>query len=94
VTGSLSLLPDLIKSIKINKARSFDFVDDDMKMTDQAYDLVQSGIPFRDAYMMVKDNLSGNTKAPLKSAKQFSSGSPMNLELRVLSSRLKKLSKR
>jgi argininosuccinate lyase len=57
VHGSLSLLPDLIKSIKINKARSLDFVDDDMKMTDQAYDLVQSGVPFRDAYMIVKDNL-------------------------------------
>ena len=94
VTGSLSLLPDLIKSIKINKARSFDFVDDDMKMTDQAYDLVQSGMPFRDAYMMVKDNLNRNTKTPPKPAKRFSSGSPMNLELRVLSSRLKKLSKR
>jgi argininosuccinate lyase len=94
VSASLSLLPDLIKSIKINKARSLDFVDDDMKMTDQAYDLVQSGMPFRDAYMMVKDNLSGDTKASPKSAKRFSSGSPMNLELHVLSSRLKKLSKR
>jgi argininosuccinate lyase len=94
VTGSLSLLPDLIKSIQINKARSFDFVDDDMKMTDQAYDLVQSGMPFRDAYMTVKDNLNKNKKTPPKSAKRFSSGSPMNLELGVLSSRLKKLSKR
>ncbi|MBT5217485.1 MAG: argininosuccinate lyase, partial [Gammaproteobacteria bacterium] len=92
VHGSLSLLPDLIKSIKINKVRSLDFVDDDMKMTDQAYDLVQSGVPFRDAYMIVKDNLSGNTTTPPKSAKQFSSGSPMNLELQVLSARLKKLS--
>ena len=94
VSASLSLLPDLIKSIKINKVRSLDFVDDDMKMTDQAYDLVQSGMPFRDAYMMVKDNLNRNIKTPPKSAKRFSSGSPMNLELHVLSSRLKKLSKR
>jgi len=64
-----------------------------MKMTDQAYDLVQSGVPFRDAYMIVKDNLNGNTTTPPKSAKQFSSGSPMNLELQVLSARLMKLSK-
>jgi argininosuccinate lyase len=64
-----------------------------MKMTDQAYDLVQSGIPFRDAYMMVKENLVKNTNRPLKSQKRASSGSPMNLELNVLSSRLKKLSK-
>jgi hypothetical protein len=44
--------------------------------------------------MMVKDNLNVDTKAPPKSDKRFSSGSPMNLELHVLSSRLKKLSKR
>ena len=54
VSVSLALLPSLIKSIKINKAKSHEFVDDDMKMTDRAYELVQSGIPFRDAYMMVK----------------------------------------
>ena len=93
VSASLSLLPSLIKSIKINKARSHDFVDEDMKMTDQAYDLVQSGIPFRDAYMMVKENLGKSTDRPLESQKRASSGSPMNLELNVLSSRLKKLSK-
>jgi len=93
VSGSLLLLPDLIKSIKINKARSLDFVDNDMKMTDQAYDLVQSGVPFRDAYMIVKDNLNTNKVTSHKSSKRTSSGSPMNLELNVLSSRLKKLSK-
>ena len=93
VSKSLSLLPSLIKSIKVNKARANDFVDDDMIMTDQAYDLVQSGVPFRDAYMMVKDNQAKNTKQPLKSSKRSSSGSPMNLELNVLISRLKKISK-
>ena len=93
VSKSLSLLPSLIKSIKVNKARANDFVDDDMIMTDQAYDLVQSGVPFRDAYMMVKDNQAKNTKRPLKSSKRSSSGSPMNLELNVLISRLKKISK-
>ena len=30
VSKSLSLLPSLIKSIKVNKARANDFVDDDM----------------------------------------------------------------
>jgi len=93
VSKSLSLLPSLIKSIKVNKARANDFVDDDMIMTDQTYDLVQSGVPFRDAYMMVKDNQAKNTKRPLKSSKRSSSGSPMNLELNVLISRLKKISK-
>jgi argininosuccinate lyase len=64
-----------------------------MKMTDQAYDLVQSGMPFRDAYMAVKDKINSKIKMPPKSSKRSSSGSPMNLELHVLSSRLKKLSK-
>ena len=62
-------------------------------MTDRAYELVQSGIPFRDAYMMVKDNAEKDVKGFSKSSNQASSGSPRNLQLNILSSRLKKISK-
>jgi argininosuccinate lyase len=93
VSGSLALLPSLIKSIKINKVKSHEFVDDDMKMTDRAYELVQSGTPFRDAYMMVKDDAEKDIKGLGTSNNQASSGSPRNLQLNILSSRLKKISK-
>ena len=47
-------MPDLIKSIKVDTQRSNKFIDQDMLMTDQAYELVQSGLPFREAYLKVK----------------------------------------
>ena len=93
VTQSLALLPDLINSIKINKLQSKAFIDENMKMTDQAYDLVQSGMPFRDAYMMVKDNQDMDASPVKKSKNLASAGSPFNLELNLLTSRLKKLLK-
>jgi argininosuccinate lyase len=93
VTQSLALLPDLINSIKINKLQSKAFIDENMKMTDQAYDLVQSGMPFRDAYMIVKDNQDMDASPVKKSKNLASAGSPLNLELNLLTSRLKKLLK-
>ena len=90
---TLALLPDLIKSLKINKSKSRDLIDENMRMTDQAYDLVQSGIPFRDAYMSVKTNQESGLKPTKKSKLKSSSGSPDNLELKVLNSRLLKLLK-
>jgi argininosuccinate lyase len=93
VSQSLALLPDLINSIKINKSQSKDLIDKNMRMTDQAYDLVQSGMPFRDAYMTVKGNQDKNLSPVKKSKNRASAGSPLNLELNLLRSRLKKLSK-
>jgi argininosuccinate lyase len=93
VSESLALLPDLINSIKINKSQSRDLIDKNMRMTDQAYDLVQSGMPFRDAYMTVKGNQDKNLSPVKKSKNRASAGSPLNLELNLLRSRLKKLLK-
>ena len=93
VLKTMYLLPDLVSSIKINTHRSIELIDQDMLMTDQAYAMVQSGVPFRDAYSKVKSNL--NKKLPTKniSRRKSSSGSAYNLNLRVLKSRFIKLSK-
>ena len=56
VLKTMNLLPDLVSSIKINTHRSNELIDQSMLMTDQAYAMVQSGIPFRDAYSEVKSN--------------------------------------
>jgi len=55
--------------------------------------MVQSGIPFRDAYLKVKSNRDKNVSLKNISRKQSSSGSAYNLNLPVLKSRLIKLSK-
>jgi len=51
----LELIPGLVSSIKINSERSNEFIDAGMLMTDRANELVQSGLPFREAY--IKDKI-------------------------------------
>ena len=88
---TLELVPNLIKSIKVDVKRSAEFIDQDMMMTDRAYDLVQSGMPFREAYINVKSNKDSASTSKTSSRKNSSHGSPYNLDLKVLKSRLKKL---
>ena len=91
VSKTLALLPDLISSIKVNLQRSSEFIDQDMMMTDQAYALVQSGLPFREAYLQVKSNKDTNFVSKKLSRKNSSSGSAYNLDLKILRARLRKL---
>ena len=91
VTKTLGLLPDLIKSIKVDVKRSNEFIDQDMLMTDQAYELVQSGLPFREAYIKVKSQQEASFVSKTLSRKNSSSGSAYNLDLKILKARLKKL---
>ena len=91
VTKTLGLMPDLIKSIKVDAQRSNEFIDQDMLMTDQAYELVQSGLPFREAYIKVKSQRETNLVSKTLSRKNSSSVSSYNLDLKILKARLKKL---
>ena len=93
VLKTLDLLPDLVKSIKVNLSRSNEFIDQGMLMTDRTYELVQSGVPFREAYLKVKSNQDKELIAEGSSRKNSSSGSAYNLDLKVLKSRLKQLTK-
>ena len=91
VSKTLELVPNLIKSIKVDVKRSAEFIDQDMMMTDRAYDLVQSGMPFREAYINIKSNKDSVLTSKTSSRNNSSHGSPYNLNLKVLKSRLKKL---
>ena len=86
---SLNILPNLISSIKVNKFKSIEYIDEEMKMTDKVYALVSKGMPFRDAYNEIKnsDDLSSYAQS---NSKDYSEGSPGNLALDKLDSRLKK----
>ena len=88
---TLELVPNLIKSIKVDVKRSSEFIDQDMMMTDRAYDLVKSGMPFREAYINVKSNKDSALTSNTSSRSNSSHGSPYNLDLKILKSRLKKL---
>ena len=93
VIQTLDLLPDLVRSIKVNLQQSQKFIDQGMLMTDQVYELVQRGIPFRDAYIQVKTNSVQDKTSNSLSRKNSSSGSAYNLNLKILKSRYKKLLK-
>ena len=86
---SLSILPKLIKSIKVNKKNSLEYIDNEMKMTDKVYALVKQGIPFRDAYNKVK-NSNDMSQFSETNIANYSEGSPGNLKLNVLEKRLSK----
>ena len=86
---SLSILPKLIKSIKVNKYNSSEYIDNEMKMTDKVYALVNQGTPFRDAYDKVK-NSSDLSQFSETIRAHYSEGSPGNLKLNVLEKRLSK----
>jgi argininosuccinate lyase len=86
---SLSILPKLIRSIKLNKKNSLEYIDNEMKMTDKVYALVSQGTPFRDAYNKVK-NSNDLSKFSETTRSNHSEGSPGNLKLNVLEKRLSK----
>ena len=86
---SLGILPKLIKSIKVNKKNSLEYIDNEMKMTDKVYALVKQGIPFRDAYNQVK-NSNDLSQFSETTRSNYSEGSPGNLKLNVLEKRLHK----
>ena len=86
---SLGILPKLIKSIKVNKKNSLEYIDNEMKMTDKVYALVNQGIPFRDAYNKVK-NSNNTSQFSETNIANYSEGSPGNLKLNVLEKRLSK----
>ena len=83
---SLSILPKLIKSIKVNKKNSLEYIDNEMKMTDKVYALVNQGKPFRDAYNQVK-NSNDLSQFSETTRSNYSEGSPGNLKLNVLEKR-------
>lgn len=86
---TLSILPDLIYSIQVNKEQSIQFIDDDMKMTDRVYELVSKGMAFRDAYNKIKTSKKDGQEISGKLTNS-SPGSPGNLNLKNLKKRLKK----
>lgn len=54
---TLELLAKVVTEIKINDKKLRAAMSEDLYATEKAYELVKQGIPFREAYMKVKDEL-------------------------------------
>lgn len=82
--ATLSLVPKLVGSLEIDEARMSAAVTMDLLATDQAVDLARGGLPFRDAYRRVAENL-GSRDEPARQAgaasvrARTSLGAPGNL---------------
>ncbi len=96
---AIKLLPDLIGHFEWNQQTMLDAIEPSMLATDKAIKMVSQGIPFREAYQTVGNDLSQLTtdniqQAALDSIDQRTSpGASGNLMLELLHSRLQSLVK-
>lgn len=60
---ALSLVPGLINGCRFDLDRMRDSIDSSMMATDHAVDLAVSGVPFRDAYKRIADEIQRETPA-------------------------------
>ncbi|MFG0330306.1 MAG: argininosuccinate lyase [Phycisphaerales bacterium] len=91
---ALGLLPDLVRSMDLNRARMREAIDAGMYATDRAVELTAEGVPFREAYRRVaaeSGDLSGRTPEESLAAR-ISPGAAADLRLDILRDRLDELS--
>ncbi len=56
--NTLKTISKVMKELKINRKNAEKFVTEELSATQKAYELVEKGIPFREAYRIVAKNLS------------------------------------
>ncbi len=90
---ALRLIPALVDNLEWDKEKMTAAISADMYATDRAVELTSSGVPFRDAYRQVGDELEQLEKRdPQQSlADRVSLGGPGNLGLDILQNRYKEL---
>jgi argininosuccinate lyase len=59
VSGSLGVLEALFTGLEVDAARMRAAMDAGLYATDAAFELVRSGVPFREAYLRIKQGLAG-----------------------------------
>jgi argininosuccinate lyase len=86
----LRVLSPFIEAIKVNKQALKDGFTPDVFATDRALELVGEGMPFRDAYNHVKENLHELEKIdPAKAlAKKTHLGAPLGIDWTLLKERV------
>jgi argininosuccinate lyase len=85
---ALALVPELVRSLELSPARMRAAITSDLYATDRAVDLARQGVPFRDAYRSVAEDLQGGASTPEQSlAARVSPGATGDLGLSELRSR-------
>ncbi len=87
---ALAIVPGLIRSIRFDEGRMKEALGKDVYATDQAVQLAAEGVPFREAYRRIKQQIgeieSGDPAASL--ARRVSPGAHADLRLSEISERL------
>ncbi len=88
--AALAIAEVVVRRMEFDRGRMRAAIDGEMFATDRAVELTAQGVPFRDAYRKVADELDAlATKTPEESlAARVSPGAPGNLMLDVLRARL------
>jgi argininosuccinate lyase len=94
-TQALRLLPDLVESFGWNEQRLREAIDPELFATDRATRLAADGMPFREAYRQVAEDLGnpGFTDPDESLRIRVSAGACGNLRLDILNARLKAIVK-
>lgn len=58
VLSTIKLLTDCIPKIIVNEENLSNAMTEDLFATEKVYELVKQGVPFRDAYQQIKDDLN------------------------------------
>jgi argininosuccinate lyase len=92
--ATVRLVPRLIGGLQFNRERMLSAITPECFATDRAVELTASGIPFRDAYRRVAEELAGleQGNAEKSLAERVSPGSPGDLRLDRIEARLQSLS--
>ena len=89
VRSCLRVLTPMISQTKVNKQKLIDGFSPDVFATDRALELVGEGMPFRDAYHYVKENLHElDNMDPCEAIKMKTHlGAPMGLDWEFMENR-------
>lgn len=90
--AALRLIPDLLRTLKVDRDRAEAMVDPSMFATDVAIEAAVAGIPFREAYRSAMKQDSGSRAARDSVSARTSAGGCANLMLDALRIRLDKVS--
>lgn len=91
--SALRLVPELVRTLRLDEQRLADAIEPEMYATDRAMELVGEGVPFRDAYRQALDNKEelARRQAGDSIRQRISAGAPGKLCLSVLQERLQAL---
>ena len=60
VKETLSVISKVVKKLEVNRERAKELLTGELFATEEVYKLVKKGVPFREAYMVVKERYTNH----------------------------------